>query len=42
MGDLSSLSLVDDGSYQRIPFGKEMAKHFLFDSKFKNMNHGMA
>lgn len=25
---------------QRIPFGKEMLKQFLFDSKFKNLNHG--
>lgn len=25
---------------ERIPFGKEMLKQFLFDSKFKNLNHG--
>lgn len=26
--------------YERTPFGKEMLKHFLFDPKFKNLNHG--
>jgi hypothetical protein len=33
MGEVS----LDD---ERIPFGKEMLKQFLFDSKFKNLNHG--
>lgn len=27
--------------YEKTPFGKEMRKHFLFDQKWKNMNHGM-
>lgn len=24
----------------RIPFGREMRKHFLFDENFVNLNHG--
>ena len=29
---------LDEG---RTPFGKEMLKHFLFDSNFKSLNHGI-
>jgi hypothetical protein len=41
MGDISSLSIHDETTYQRIPFGKEMLKQFPFDPEFKNLNHGM-
>ncbi|KAH8809029.1 aminotransferase family protein-like protein [Xylogone sp. PMI_703] len=30
----------DEVAYERTPFGKEMRKHFLFDPKWKNINHG--
>lgn len=26
--------------YERVPFGKEMRKHFQFGEGWKNMNHG--
>ncbi|KAH8678855.1 pyridoxal phosphate-dependent transferase [Tricladium varicosporioides] len=37
MGEASPNSV---SKYERTPFGKEMLKHFLFDPKFKNLNHG--
>jgi selenocysteine lyase/cysteine desulfurase len=33
-------SLIAPTQLKPTPFGKEMAKHFLFDPKWKNMNHG--
>ena len=33
-------STDDVSTNKRTPFGKEMLKHFLFDSNFKNFNHG--
>ena len=38
MGDVS---IEDVSIYERIPFGKEMLKHFLFDPAFRNLNHGL-
>lgn len=38
MGDIS---IKDAPTYERIPFGKEMLKHFLFDPAFRNLNHGL-
>jgi hypothetical protein len=42
MGSVEKLSLEEKAprKYERIPFGKEMAKQFLFSPSFKNMNHG--
>jgi hypothetical protein len=38
---MSEVSIQDASTtYERIPFGKEMLKHFLFDPKYKNLNHG--
>ncbi|RFU29866.1 hypothetical protein B7463_g6462, partial [Scytalidium lignicola] len=31
----------DKEVYEKTSFGKEMKKHFLFDPKWKNLNHGM-
>ncbi|TVY78146.1 Hercynylcysteine sulfoxide lyase [Lachnellula suecica] len=31
---------LNDTTYERTPFGKEMLKHFSFDPAFKNLNHG--
>lgn len=40
MGDISGLSLNENTTYQRMPFGKEMLRQFPFGPNFKNMNHG--
>ncbi|KAF4629919.1 hypothetical protein G7Y89_g8223 [Cudoniella acicularis] len=37
---MGEVSLHVSTKYERIPFGKEMLKHFLFDPEFKNLNHG--
>lgn len=39
---LGEVSLDDSTTYQATPFGKEMAKHFLFESGWRNLNHGIS
>ena len=40
-GKMGEVSLTNESTYQRTPFGKEMLKHFCFDPSFKNLNHGI-
>ncbi|KAK6600530.1 hypothetical protein H4I96_07856 [Botrytis cinerea] len=37
---LGEVSLNDSNTYKATPFGKEMAKHFLFEPGWRNLNHG--
>ncbi|QSZ28501.1 hypothetical protein DSL72_002998 [Monilinia vaccinii-corymbosi] len=37
---LGEVALNDSITYQATPFGKEMAKHFLFEPGWRNLNHG--
>ncbi len=40
---MSTARKMDDSETSRpVPFGKEMAKHFLFKEGYKNLNHGMS
>ena len=38
---LGEVSLNDSNTYKATPFGKEMAKHFLFEPGWRNLNHGI-
>lgn len=35
------ISVPEEKTYERIPFGKEMRKEFQFGPGWRNMNHGL-
>lgn len=36
------ISMPEEKTYERVPFGKEMRKQFQFGEGWRNMNHGLA